>query len=68
MATLELWKWRVTSPTTGRRDVTRHRMTAEQAQAHYIYAERVEGTALIREVPDGPRSMLTSSWLTRRDQ
>jgi hypothetical protein len=54
MHTIELWRWRVTDPVTGRVYRTLHRMTAADALAIDPKAQRIEHTLELRTVPDGP--------------
>ena len=54
MHTVELWRWRLTDPATGRAYRTRYVMTQEDAFALDPGAQRVEGTLERRQVPDGP--------------
>ena len=54
MHTVELWRWRLTDPTTGRTYRTRYVMRQADAIALDPGAQRVEGTLERRQVPDGP--------------
>lgn len=54
MNTVELWRWRVTDPATGRAYRTRHVMTEADALALDPNAQRVDHTLERREVSDGP--------------
>lgn len=60
---LDLWRWSVTDPDTGRRYTTRHRMTEADARALDTAAERVPGTQELRPVPDDPGAVSTSGWM-----
>ncbi len=63
MQTIELHRWLVTCPDTGRVYRTRHAMTAADAQAVDTLAQPVPGTCERRLVPDGPSEhALTSAW------
>lgn len=59
---LDLWRWRVTDPDTGRRYTTTHRMTEADARALDPGAERIPGTLEVREVPADPTVISTSAW------
>ncbi len=54
MHTIELWRWRLTDPASGRTYNTRHVMTEADALALDPRAQRVEHTRELRSVPDGP--------------
>jgi hypothetical protein len=63
MHTIELWRWRLTSPITGKRVATRYRMTAADAMAQDPTAEPVLGTLEMRSVPDGRHEFQhTNAW------
>ena len=63
MHTIDLWRWVITDPLSGRRGPTRYRMTEADALATDPTAERVPGTLERREVPDGPgEHQLTDAW------
>ena len=51
MRTLDLWRWRLTDPDTGRGYTTRHRMTDADALAQDPKAERGAGSLEQRQVP-----------------
>ena len=53
MNRLELWRFRVRDPITGKRYVTRYVTTEQDAKERYPDAERVEGTLEVREVIEG---------------
>lgn len=64
MATLELWKWRVRDPITGKLRTTRYRCTEEEARQRYPGGvERVPGSLEVREVGGEPNG--TSDFLNR---
>ncbi len=65
MHTIELWIWRVTDPVNRRRHATRHRMTEAAALDLDPAAERVPGSQEVRQVPDDPFELSTSSWQRR---
>ncbi|MBK6470311.1 MAG: hypothetical protein IPF94_06115 [Betaproteobacteria bacterium] len=54
MHTVDLWRWRLTDPVTGRTYRTRHVMTQADALALDPQAQRVDHTLVRRQVPDGP--------------
>ncbi len=60
--TIKLWRWRVTDPDSGRRTVTRHRMTEANALLQDPTAERIESSLEERQVPVDPAQLCTSSW------
>lgn len=62
MATIELWRWRLVDPATGRRVTTRYAMTEADARATDAAAEPVPGTREVRDVPDDAEQMSTSAW------
>lgn len=51
MQTIEMWRWLITDPATGRRRATRYRMTEADARATDPGAERVPGSLEQRQVP-----------------
>jgi hypothetical protein len=57
MEPIELWRWIITSETTGKRVKTRHRMTEADALAMDPTAEKVPGSLEVRR-PGGN----TSDW------
>lgn len=63
--TIELWRWMVTDPATGRRYTTRHRMQKRDALDMDPAAVRVEGTLEERQVPDDPMTALSASGAQR---
>lgn len=52
MKTIDLWRWLITDPATGRRRPTRHVMTEADALATDPGAERVPGSLEQRQVPE----------------
>ena len=54
MHDIELWRWRLMSPETGKRYQTRYRMTEADARLVDPTAERIPGSREVRSVPDGP--------------
>lgn len=67
MKILELWRWRVTDPDTGRAYQTRHRMTEADAMLLDPRASRVPGSLEVRSVPETTEercAAATSAWLT----
>jgi len=60
--TIELWRWCLTDPESGRCSVTRYLMTEADARQVDPEAERVEGSLERREVPDDPMQISTSGW------
>lgn len=54
MRTIELYRWRLTSPITGRRYTSGYLMTEADARELDPTAERVAGTQEDRQVPDDP--------------
>lgn len=67
MATLELWRWRITDPERGTTYATRHRMTEADALALDSAAERVPGTLEVREVAENPEQLRASSIYPKGD-
>ena len=67
MATIELWRWRLTDPERGVRYATRARMTEAAALALDATAERIEGTLEVRQVADDPETLRASSMHPRND-
>jgi hypothetical protein len=63
MHTTEHWRWRLTSPVTGKRVNTRHRMTAADAMAQDPTADPMLGALELRSVPDGRHEFQhTNAW------
>lgn len=62
MRTIELHRWRITDPATGRRYTTRHAMTEADAKATDPAAEPVPGTREVRAAPEDPFDVSTSGW------
>lgn len=60
--TIELWRWTITDPVTGRRRETRHLMIERDALMEDPTAERLDGTLEVRELPDDLLQMNTSAW------
>jgi hypothetical protein len=58
--TLELWRWRVTDPDSGRRYVVPCGLTQADALELDPAAERVPGSLELRQVDDDPRAYLTT--------
>jgi len=54
MHTIDLYRWQIVDPWTGRAYTTRHRMTAADALALDPNAQRVAFSLERRSVPDGP--------------
>lgn len=52
MQTIDLWRWRITDPATGRTYTTRHRMTEAYALSTDPQAQRVAGSLEQRQVPE----------------
>jgi len=65
MNTIELWRWWITDPCTGRRTATRYRMTEADALAVDAGAESVPGSLEVRPISTSPGGNCTSAWLTR---
>jgi hypothetical protein len=66
MKTLELYRWRITDPASGRKHVTRHRMTREHALQVDPHAQPVEGSLELRAVSEDVWAVSTSSWQLNR--
>lgn len=62
MKTLELYRWWVTDPESGRRHATRHRMTREDALQVDPCAQVVAGSLELRDVMEDVWTVSTSSW------
>lgn len=65
MHTLDLYRWLLTDPDTGRHGTTRYRMTEADARRVDPEAEPVEGSLERRQVPDDVMEKSTSGWQRR---
>jgi hypothetical protein len=52
MRTIECWRWRFRDPSTGQVCRTPYVLSAEEAAARYVHAERIPGTLTLREVDE----------------
>ena len=55
MRTIELYRWRLTSPITGRRYTSGYLMTEADARDLDPTAERIDSSREVRTVPDDPQ-------------
>ena len=66
MHTVDLYRWHLTDPESGRRYITRHRMTEADARAVDPAAVSLPGSLERRLVPSGvDEHQVTSAWLAR---
>jgi hypothetical protein len=54
MRTVELWRWHVTDPVSGRKYTTRYALVEADALDLDPEAKRAPGTCELRQVPEGP--------------
>lgn len=66
MKQLELWRWTIRDPDTGRVHRTRYVMSAENAMLVDPHAQRVPGTLEVRlVVDDDPLTTSSTGWAMR---
>ena len=65
MPALELYRWTITDPVSGKRRPTRYVMSCDDALALDPTAEPVPGTLEVRAVPDDPTAMGAAGQFTQ---
>jgi len=68
MATIDLWRWWIADPASGKRYQTSYRMTEADARREYPDAQKVEGSHERRWIADDPAANSTSAWQSRRGE